>query len=496
MATQGIENRFRLPRIEGDVALFRDDQGRILLTGAPTLDFEGLVRGKGGLDASMRTQHVSADSGIAHALASMEAWEAAGQLPVAENGRALRGVLHTASLLHAHLRHFYIQLLPDYLPEATLLDYTGGHTALNRIRKAVSGRGKGHWTRHGFEHPFTLPEINLLWEHRAQAMEALGLLQRMMAVIGGKFPMAMSIVPGGVNLLLSESRILQLRRLLEILRLELTDTPMADGELLVKRHPVLAGLGEGGLSLLSAGSGEDESVLDGGLFPSGILLEGKLEPYSALSTESIDRAFYSISPTGEGGGRPVSDPDKPGAYSWVKAPRYQGLVLEAGPIARMAIAYLSGERLWDPKLVERVESLLRRPLARANTVGGRILARMGETGGLLSLIESQLDQLDPGQPSVSTEQGSGRFSGEGTGTLEAPAGTLSHRTVVDKGRIAYYDIVTPNTWNGSPQDQNGRSGALETALNRSNHDLDDPAQRRLLSRIVQSFAFSMRDAVH
>lgn len=239
MASHGIESRVRLPRIEGGMAVYRSEEGRIRLHGSPSLGFEAMVLGKDGLDAAMRFQHISADAGIAHALTAMEAWEDAGHFSVAENGRALRGILHAAAMLHAHLRHFYLQLLPDYLPEGTLSDYTGSHPSLNRMRSAMAGKPRGYWTRHTFDHPFNLTEVNRLWEHKALALDALELLQRMMAVVGGRFPMVMSVVPGGVNLTLRAANILKLRGLLEALQNELADVALTDGILLVKRHPAL-----------------------------------------------------------------------------------------------------------------------------------------------------------------------------------------------------------------------------------------------------------------
>ena len=39
--------------------------------------------------------------------------------------------------------------------------------------------------------------------------------------------------------------------------------------------------------------------------------------------------------------KPIPDYKKDGAYSWLKSPRYNGKVVEVGPLARMLLAYLN-----------------------------------------------------------------------------------------------------------------------------------------------------------
>ncbi|MBP1931098.1 nickel-dependent hydrogenase large subunit [Ammoniphilus resinae] len=67
--------------------------------------------------------------------------------------------------------------------------------------------------------------------------------------------------------------------------------------------------------------------------------------------------------------------DKKGAYSWVKAPRYNNLPFEVGPLARL---WLSGE-------YRRGISAMDRTIARA--------LEAKEIAGILSIL---LDQITPG----------------------------------------------------------------------------------------------------
>ena len=123
------------------------------------------------------------------------------------------------------------------------------------------------------------------------------------------------------------------------------------------------------------------------------------------------------------------------------------------------------------------------------------MARLGELGALLERAETLLDQIDPAQPTVAADAEPFDVSGEGLALLEAPAGALQHRMILERGRIAHYDIVSPSTWNGSPDDEQGPPGSLETALNRTPLELGEPAGQRSAARIVHSFAFSATDAV-
>jgi hydrogenase large subunit len=170
--------------------------------------------------------------------------------------------------------------------------------------------------------------------------------------------------------------------------------------------------------------------------------------------------------------------------------------METGAVPRLTIAYLSGTRPWKPGLVAEMETTLGVPIKQANTVGGRILARLGELRGLTDRVQKLLELLDPMHPVVSAETAGRNASGEGSEYVEAPAGTLWHRAIYEKGRIVHYDIVSPNTWNGSPSPGGEPQGPLETAMSRGSFSLEKADHRRSLSRIVQSFAFSMSDAVH
>lgn len=487
---------FRVPRVEGGVSLEADGAGRLRLRGDPTRDFERRLLNRSPLDAVFMVQQISADGGVSHALASVSAWEAAAGMPVSENGRVLREILHALSIIHAHLRQFYLQALPDYLPPATLSRYQGRNPAVLRIKPGPESAWQGDWRGHDFSVPLTPEETDLLWEHRVQGLRVMGVLRRMIALVGGKFPVVMSFVPGGISTPLNLPDLFAMRNLLAEVGSFIRTVPIQDGLLLLERFRDLGVLGAGVSDFLSVGSEPDATAAEGAIFPSGVWISNKLEPFGPSITESLHEAYYGIPLHSAGGGGVAGIlPGKVGAYSWIKAPRYLERPMETGPLARLLIAYLSGGRMWRANLVESLETALGQSLRQAGSVGGRMLARLAELEALADRVDSLLDQVDPAHPMVNTEGKPLVASGEGRGMVESAGGALLHTLILKEGRIVHYDILSPSTWNGSSPDERGEQGPLETALNQRDLDMSFPEDRLSASRIVHSFAFSMSDAV-
>ncbi len=145
--------------------------------------------------------------------------------------------------------------------------------------------------------------------------------------------------------------------------------------------------------------------------------------------------------------------------------------------------------------MKHIEELLRLQLPRANTIGGRLLARLGEVRPLLERCETLLSHFTPGQPSITAPDDLSEVEGEAVGRIEAPAGMLQHRLVLERGRIAHADIISPSTWNGAPRDEKTPAGGLEHALNAGSLELRRQEHRLMAARIVHSYFFSASDAV-
>ena len=489
--------RFRISRIEGGMELERTDGGATRIRGGAPRIFERMLLRKHPQDAVFLTQQISADSGISHAMAFLKAWEAAGKISLPSNAETLREILHLLSVLHAHLRQFYQKTLPDYLPPGSLAKYGGTHPILLKMKAGLSKAPASHWTNNLFNVPLTPGETEQLWEHVAWAQQVMGVLGRMIALIGGKFPVVMSLVPGGMSCSLGPSHLLMLWDYLESVYGFLDGVPFQDGELLVARWPELTTLGRASDSFLSVGSGEDATAVESALFPSGILIAEKLDPFTPEITESIHRAFYRIphrpSPDGL---VPLPFADKAGAYSWIKAPRFQGHTLETGSLARFMISDMSGGKIWPPRLLRSLRSILGRGIQRWGGVAGRMMTRMAEVRMLAGRVKTLIGQLDPDLPLFQPGQNADSVSGEGRGYAEGPAGAIQHRLILEKGRIAHLSIIASSAWNGTPSDERNQTGPIEMALEKGDFDLNRVSDQLSMSRVVHSFAFSMSDAVH
>lgn len=177
------------------------------------------------------------------------------------------------------------------------------------------------------------------------------------------------------------------------------------------------------------------------------------------------------------------EPDKPGAYSWNKAPRLGGQVIETGAIAR--------------QLVDGQPLIRAAVLAHGGTVYTRVLARLLEMARIVPLMEQWLLALQPHAPFHATQ--ALPEQAQGIGLTEAARGALGHWLRIENGRIAHYQIVAPTSWNFSPRDAAGTPGALEAAL--VGAALDDAiegagGQSVAVQHIVRSFDPCMVCTVH
>ncbi len=188
-------------------------------------------------------------------------------------------------------------------------------------------------------------------------------------------------------------------------------------------------------------------------------------------------------------------------YSWLKAPRYEDMPMEVGPLARMLVAYASGHK----RVKEVVDSVLKKlgvgPEALFSTLG-RVAARGIETLVTAEMLPVWLDQLaanmKKGDYRIHNgdrwEPSSWPKEAKGYGFHEAPRGALGHWVFIKDGKIANYQCVVPSTWNGSPRDAKGQKGPYEASL--IGTPVADPNKPVEILRTVHSFDPCMACAVH
>jgi ferredoxin hydrogenase large subunit/hydrogenase large subunit len=409
----------------------------------------------------------------------------------------LRELLNLLALLHHHVQHFYFQTLPDYLPVTELTDYAGADGRAARISAGLAATLKRARAAPEPASRFPAASRRRLLEHVAEAPRVLGLLQRARARLGGKFPVVMCVAPGGVTTDFDDDDRLQIDSYLRQVEPFLAESALEDGLSILAQYPEIGALGRGPANFLSVGGGARLTEGGGELFPSGLLFGRRLQSLSLPVTESIEHAFYRLARSKTAAAPPVEPaPDKGGAYSWIKAPRAGGAVVETGAIARLAIIQLSGVHGRSAGAAELVQDQLGVTVSEANTVGGRMLARLSELDLALRRCQEILRNFEVGHPAIGDSGDPFTASGEGVGYMESPSGSIRHRVLLEDGRIRHYDIIAASTWNGSSRDKEGAAGALETALANRGAGGDEAADRLAASRVVQSFAFSTSDAVH
>ncbi|WP_340817915.1 nickel-dependent hydrogenase large subunit [Methanolobus sp. WCC4] len=145
-------------------------------------------------------------------------------------------------------------------------------------------------------------------------------------------------------------------------------------------------------------------------------------------------------------------------YSWIKAPRYNGIPCEVGPVSRMLA-------MNEPLTTGLMNLFSENGYSAVNSFT-RMIAKAQE---LLILSEQFLKwvtvDLDPnGKYYVDPELKNAKDS-RGIGLWEAPRGALGHWVKAGSDlKITNYQMVVPTTWNCSPRDANGVPGPLEQAL--------------------------------
>lgn len=227
---------------------------------------------------------------------------------------------------------------------------------------------------------------------------------------------------------------------------------------------------------------------DGLFFPRGVY-DGSLsrpskdEVIDAVS-EDTSHAWY----TDDSGGSPDTAkppepaPDKAEAYSWGKAPRWNGKPMEVGPIARLVS-------------MEADPFDLRADLGGGSTASNtlnRLIARAQEALVVRDALLDWIDQIDPsGTFNVGWDD---NFSGQGVGLWEASRGALSHWVQIENGEVTQYQVITPTLWNLGPRDQGGTPGIFEGAVEGETvEDMENPLN---IMRTIRSFDPCLACSVH
>lgn len=493
-------------RIEGHLKIEAVvDRGVVKEAHCAGLLFRGLeiiLRGRDPRDAQRITQRICGVCPTAHATASSLALDDAFGISedVPHNGLLLRNLIFGANFLQSHILHFYQLAALDYVDVAAAADYTGNDRRLRQVSEFIRAGGSSPFLPR-YEGDYRLnKEANLAAvSGYVEALHKRRESQEMLAIFGGKMPHSMGIFPGGVLEHVTVDKILAFRWRLNRLRDFLNMHYLPDVIAVARAYPDYFHIGAGCRNYLSYGGwtlpARDDATPRSRELPAG-RLDGRTMTTASFDQERIreqvSHSWYKsrtdLHPTR---GQTETDPTRSGAYSFLKAPRYDGRVYEVGPLARMLVAYANKH----PRVRKLVDGLLHElgaePAALCSVLG-RHAARALECAMLVELMDEWVLQLKPGEPTCAIydlpQHGAGR------GLTEAPRGALGHWIEIRDGVTANYQAVVPTTWNCSPRDDRDQPGACEQALQGT--EVRDETNPFELVRIVRSFDPCLACSIH
>jgi len=466
--------------------------------------FETILRGRDPLDAQQITQRICGVCPISHGMASVMAQEMAYGINPTRNGRLAQNLIFAANWMQSHIMHFYLLAALDWMDIKSILRYRGeNRTLLNlkswvqeALEKNVAFPGAPFLPRYEVDQYAKSESTNIaLLNGYMQALKMRATAHEMAAVFGAKLPHSTSLVPTGVTGEITMERVLAYRSRLEELTDFIENIYLPDLLRTVKEFPSYAEIGGSYPNYLSFGAFRMEEASGENIekyFPAGVVIDGN---YQRLETSRIKEFVANSRYQSQSGLHPYeghTDPDPDKGYSWLKAPRYKGMPMQVGPLARIVVAYHTPGM---DRMKEDIDTTLEATsltLSDLNSVLGRHLARGLEVKWLCHQCRDWLDGLEL-QSSAATQFEIPKTA-KGYGLTEAPRGALGHWLTIEDHKIENYQCVVPTTWNCSPRDDQGQPGPMEKALEGT--VIQDPDQPLESGRIVRSFDPCLACAVH
>ncbi|WP_461834058.1 nickel-dependent hydrogenase large subunit [Desulfothermus sp.] len=501
-----------ITRIEGHLAVKLETERRkngyivtsAFSVGAMFRGFEVLLKGRDPLDAQQITQRICGVCPISQGIASCKAQENAYGIKPNKNGRLLQNLILAANYIQSHIVHFYHLSVLDYVDVTSIVGYRGNDLELLKLKDWAIDKLKSSklgepyalgpfLPRYEGEFYLTDRDTNIEFlKHYLMALDMRRIAHEMCAVFGAKVPHSTALVPGGCTQIPSEERVLAYRSRLQMLKDFVERVYIPDVFALFSLMPEYWKIGKGYRNLLAYGVFD----LDNGdtLFKRGAIIYGKYEPLDLgkIREDVKYSRFSSPSSLHPSRGETIPDPDKRNAYTWIKAPRYDGHPMEVGPLARIMVDYHAPGKSVVREFLDGVMKQFNIQKEDFYSVAGRHVTRALE---LKIIIEKAMDWLDD----IDVDKAPARDfdlvkKGEGVGLTEAPRGALGHWLTISDYKIDRYQCVVPSTWNFSPRDDKGNPGPVERSL--IGVRLKDSKQPMEAARVIRSFDPCLACAIH
>jgi hydrogenase large subunit len=452
----------------------------------------------------------------------------------------MRNLIHGADTVMSHILHFYHLAAADFVDISPAPGILGSPFDDGQRGPAFGSLSSVQMV--------SLTQVNTLndgitkqlVESYVRALDIRRKAHSMSAIFMGRHPIGNAIVPGGVSTIFNSTDIVNFRSYLNETRNFINKFYIPDVVFVASRST-----GFGWTTYWSVGTNPGTAVSYGEyplagaeapfntitdnstmLLSRGVVTYGNPPAlgtfYSASIAEHVDYSYYSslsqLHPS-VGATTPLSGAalqtalDSGQQYSWLKAPRYNGLAAEVGPLARMVATYLDGANTntvtenQTYSLGNIAGGLTLPPAYTVNDLVGAALTVAGNLAGttlsehhlfsplgrhacraleckfVADAMYSWLDDLtlqhasgtdasDWSAYTTAHATGSGYVYKEiprkqilnGEGLAEAPRGALGHWIKINDRTIANYQCVVPSTWNCSPKDDSANYGPAESAL--------------------------------
>ncbi|MBT3309770.1 MAG: nickel-dependent hydrogenase large subunit [Gammaproteobacteria bacterium] len=551
-----------ITRIEGhlriEAQMDGDKIGSAYSSGTMVRGIENILKGRDPRDAWAFTQRICGVCTLVHGIASVRAVEDALNWEIPANAQLIRNLMIGAQYVHDHVMHFYHLHALDWVDVVSAL--SADPKATSELAQSLSGWPKsspgyfsdiqkrvkgfvesgqlGIFSNAYWGHPaYKLPaEANLMAvAHYLEALEWQRDVVKIHAILGGKNPHPNFLVGGAPvaistedtgNTALNMDGLLTIKSVIEKMQTFVDQVYVPDTLAVAGFYKDWFAKGEGVGNFMVMGDfpAKGNNDTDSFLVPPGIIMNRDLSTIhdfdlndSSQIREYVAHSWYDYSGGKDEGLHPYdgetnlnySGPKPPYAhldvdksYSWLKSPRWKGMPMEVGPLARVLVMYAKGHEQ-TVELANYALKTLDAPLEAMFSTLGRTAARTLETkifaDNMMDWYGSLVANIKAGDLSTHNQKlwdpADWPSEARGVGFTEAPRGALAHWIVIKDQKIDNYQAVVPSTWNAGPRDDKNQPGPYEAALE-DRHTMHDPKQPLEILRTIHSFDPCIACAVH
>ncbi|MCT7911250.1 nickel-dependent hydrogenase large subunit [Arcobacter lacus] len=395
--------------------------------------FEYILEGKSPLDALIYTPRICGICGQAHLNTTVDvlekAYENIGEkLEITPKAKLLRQIGLNIEIIDSHIKWFYMFILPDVIKLST-----------NDLNVYEPLKGK-RWL---------------------EACKVASETIKALAIIAGQWPHSSYMLPGGVMSDPTKMDLVNMQNYLQIainffedniVSISLDDYlsfgsfdnfEKIGGDLkLFKDLSFKYNLQNFGKSYNKFISLGNTNIFKKGKFRSKLV--NKIDLSKVLENND-----FTFSLSG----------DNTQKHTWSKSVTYNDSFFETGPLARAIIS--------NRKFMKDIHKNF------DDSVFTRVVARIDELAFLLEDTKNLISRVNIKEasfikPKISLNKVD---KAEATAVVEATRGSLYHKIDIEKGKIKFYDVITPTVWNLGPQNKKEKGIAQNAIIGTSSIDI-------------------------